>query len=164
MHRSLIVTASLVSVSLASMASAQTASAPLVPAAVAPTPADSLPSATIRFVFETGAATGRLMVALYDSAATYDGGAPVRAARIDVTSDRPETVFADLPAGTYAMKAFHDLDGNGQMNTNPFGMPSEPFAFSNNARGNMGPASWERSRFELPAAVSAPLVQTITIR
>ena len=29
------------------------------------------------------------------------------------------------------------------------GIPSEPFAFSNNARGSFGPASWEDSAFEV---------------
>lgn len=116
--------------------------------------------ATIRFTFETGAATGKVMVALYDSAETYDGGAPVKAVQVDVAAGQHEAVFADLPAGDYAMKAFHDVDGNGRMNTNPFGMPTEPFAFSNNARGNMGPASWERAEF----AASGQVEQTIVIR
>ncbi|MNR30585.1 hypothetical protein D3C85_1480510 [compost metagenome] len=66
----------------------------------------------------------------------------------------------DLPAGAYGMKAFHDVNGNGKMDTNPFGMPSEPFAFSNNAVGNMGPAKWDRARFE----VSGATAQTIRIR
>ena len=50
--------------------------------------------------------------------------------------------------------------GDGQMNRNPFGMPTEPYAFSNNAVGNMGPADWDRARF----AVSGPTAQTITLR
>ena len=49
---------------------------------------------------------------------------------------------------------------DGEMNLNPFGIPSEPYAFSNNAVGNMGPASWERARF----AVSGPVAQTIRLR
>ena len=58
------------------------------------------------------------------------------------------------------MRAFHDVNGDGRMNTNPFGMPTEPFAFSNNARGNMGPASWDRAEFAAAGAVA----QTIVIR
>ena len=115
---------------------------------------------TVRFAFETGAQTGKIMVALYDSAEAYSGGAPVKAVQVDVAAGQTEAVFADLPAGDYAMKAFHDVDGNGRMNTNPFGMPTEPFAFSNNARGNMGPASWDRAEFAAAGAVA----QTIVIR
>jgi uncharacterized protein (DUF2141 family) len=58
------------------------------------------------------------------------------------------------------MRSFHDVNGDGEMNFNPFGMPVEPYAFSNNAVGNMGPASWERARFNVNGAV----VQTITLR
>ena len=58
------------------------------------------------------------------------------------------------------MKAFHDVNGDGQMNTNPFGIPIEPYAFSNNAVGNMGPARWSAARFP----VSGETAQTITIR
>ena len=57
------------------------------------------------------------------------------------------------------MKAFHDVDDDGAMATNPFGMPIEPYAFSNNAVGNMGPAGWDRAHF----SVSGDTVQTINL-
>ncbi len=52
------------------------------------------------------------------------------------------------------------MNGNGKMDTNPFGMPVEPYAFSNNAVGNMGPAKWDRARFE----VSGQTLQTLNLR
>ncbi|MBD3833930.1 DUF2141 domain-containing protein [Brevundimonas bullata] len=112
----------------------------------------------LTLTFETGE-TGAVMVALYDAEAAYEGGAPARVARVDVAAGQHEAVF-DLPAGAYGMKAFHDVNGNGKMDVNPFGMPTEPFAFSNNAVGNMGPAKWDRARFE----VSGATAQTIRIR
>ncbi|HEY0925035.1 DUF2141 domain-containing protein [Brevundimonas sp.] len=115
--------------------------------------------ATVTLTFETGARTGKVMVALYDSEAAYQSGRPVAAREVDA-SGSVVAVFDHLPAGDYAMRAFHDVNGDGQMNTNPFGMPVEPYAFSNNAVGNMGPASWERARF----SVSGDTVQTISIR
>lgn len=113
----------------------------------------------LTLTFETGAETGAVMVALYDAEAAYEGGAPARVARVDVAAGQHEAVF-DLPAGAYGMKAFHDVNGNGKMDVNPFGMPTEPFAFSNNAVGNMGPAKWDRASFE----VSGATAQTIRIR
>lgn len=113
--------------------------------------------------FETGARTGRVMIALYDSAPSFDGsGAGDRAvARTAISaSGRVVATFDNLPAGDYAVKAFHDVNGDGEMNTNPFGMPTEPYAFSNNAVGNMGPARWDRAHF----AVSGETAQTISIR
>lgn len=116
-------------------------------------------AASLRLTFETGAQTGALMVALYDQA-TYAGGAPIRSARIDVAAGDASVTFDGLADADYAVKAFHDVNGNGRMDTNPFGLPIEPFAFSNNAVGNMGPADWDRAR--LP--VSGQTAQTILIR
>jgi len=113
----------------------------------------------VTFQFETGQRTGVIMLAIYDSAQTYGGGRPVVAEALPVTAGVSE-ITLDLPVGDYGMKAFHDVDGDGRMNTNPFGMPTEPYAFSNNAVGNMGPASWDRARF----SVSGATTQTITIR
>jgi len=126
----------------------------------APALAQSADSKVV-LTFETGARTGSVMVALYDSAAAFDGGSgrPVAAAAVSA-SGRVVATFENLPAGDYAVKAFHDLNGDGEMNTNPFGMPVEPYAFSNNAVGNMGPARWSAAHF----AVSGETAQTISIR
>ena len=112
--------------------------------------------------FETGARTGMVMVALYDSASAFDGGSarPVAATAVSASGSRVVATFENLPAGDYAVKAFHDVNGDGQMNTNPFGIPTEPYAFSNNAVGNMGPARWSAAHF----AVSGETAQTISIR
>ena len=115
---------------------------------------------TITLDFDTAAPTGQVMVALYNSEAAYSGGAPVAHAMVNVAAGQHAAVFADLPAGDYAAKTFHDVDGDGKMNTNPFGMPTEPFAFSNNAHGNMGPAQWDAAHFNASGAVE----QTITLR
>ena len=122
-------------------------------------PAFASDPASVTLTFDTGAQTGVVMVALYD-ASTYAGGQPIRAAHVDVAAGQYSVTFDGLPEGDYGVKAFHDLNGNGRMDTNPFGMPVEPYAFSNNAVGNMGPASWDRARF----AVSGPTVQTIRLR
>ena len=122
-------------------------------------PAFASDPASLSLTFETASDSGKVMVALYD-AATYNGGQPVRAAQVDVAAGQHSVSFEGLPAGEYGVKAFHDVNGDGRMNTNPFGMPTEPFAFSNNAVGNMGPAKWDRARFE----VSGATAQTIRIR
>jgi len=115
--------------------------------------------ATITLTFETGATTGKVMVALFNSEGSYQSSQPVAAQQIDA-SGSVVAVFDHLPPGDYAVKAFHDVNGDGQMNTNPFGIPVEPYAFSNNAVGNMGPASWARAHF----TVSGDTAQTISIR
>lgn len=105
--------------------------------------------------------SGQIMLALFDSEAAYEkGAAPVRAIAIPVTGDTATATIPDVLPGRYGFKILHDVNGDGKMNTNPFGMPIEPFAFSNNAVGNMGPAKWEAAAFE----IAGPTVQTITFR
>lgn len=115
---------------------------------------------SVTLTFETGADTGTVMVALFDSPEAYASGRHAAQRMLDVAAGEKAVTFDGLPAGDYAAKAFHDVDGNGAMNTNPFGIPTEPYAFSNNAVGNMGPASWERAHF----TVSGPTAQTIRLR
>jgi uncharacterized protein (DUF2141 family) len=52
-------------------------------------------------------------------------------------------VFKGLAPGQYAATAFHDLDSNGKLNANLMGLPTEPYGFSNNARGNFGPPAFK---------------------
>lgn len=126
----------------------------------APALAQSAPAGSkVTLTFETGARTGSVMVALFDSEEGYLAKRSVGSAAIPA-SGPVVAVFDHLPAGDYAVASFHDVNGDGQMNTNPFGMPTEPYAFSNNAVGNMGPASWARAKF----TVSGDVAQTISIR
>lgn len=98
---------------------------------------------------------GVVMVALFDSAAAYDGdGGPVRAGRIEI--EGPSTAFRieGLPTGSYAIRAYQDLNSDGKLNTNPFGLPTEPFAFSNAARARYGPPSFSVASFSISAGVT----------
>lgn len=135
-------------------------SALILSAAVAALAAAPAFAADLTVVFPDAAAEGRIMVAVFDSAEAYQAGRPVKAAQLDAAAGETRVTFDDLPDGDYAVRAFHDLNADGRMNTNPFGMPTEPFAFSNNAVGNMGPASWDRARFQAAGSVE----QTITLK
>jgi uncharacterized protein (DUF2141 family) len=132
----------------------------------APALAQSADDNKLVLTFETGARTGLVMIALYDSARAFNGegtdaDANRAVARTAISAQgRVVATFENLPAGDYAVKAFHDVNGDGEMNTNPFGMPVEPYAFSNNAVGNMGPARWSAAHFP----VSGETTQTISIR
>jgi uncharacterized protein (DUF2141 family) len=108
-------------------------------------------------------AKGQVKVGLEKTAAEFDQG-PLHEARyrgetIVSKEGKVELHFQDVPYGSYAIKSFHDEDGNGQLNTNFMGIPVEDYGFSNNARGTMGPAKFQDARFELDAPQ-----KTITIR
>ncbi|WP_407290677.1 DUF2141 domain-containing protein [Stutzerimonas zhaodongensis] len=58
-------------------------------------------------------------------------------------------VFEGVPAGHYAVMAYHDENDNGKLDLR-FGMfPTEGYGLSNNPKV-MGPPAFEESRFEIP--------------
>jgi uncharacterized protein (DUF2141 family) len=118
-------------------------------------------SLTVRFQgIETP--SGQIMLAMFDNAAAHDaGGAPVRVAAVPATSATAVLQFEGLAPGDYGIKVFHDLDGDGTIDSNPFGVPLEPFAFSNDAQAEAGPAMWAVTRF--PVSAGANTI-TITIK
>jgi uncharacterized protein (DUF2141 family) len=81
--------------------------------------------------------------ALFDSAKAFDGeGVPVIAARSRVTGSTLSATVHDLAPGRYAVRLFHDSNGNGELDRNMLGIPREGYGFSNGA-GERGPASFE---------------------
>tara|TARA_B110000285_G_scaffold128852_1_gene145086 strand:- start:563 stop:991 length:429 start_codon:yes stop_codon:yes gene_type:complete len=57
----------------------------------------------------------------------------------------------ELPDGIYAIGLYVDSNKNEKLDTNFFGIPTEQFGFSNNAKGRFGPPSFESASFELDA-------------
>lgn len=96
-------------------------------------------------------AAGQVMVALYNNEGSFMK-TPLAASSAAAVQGSTTIVFKDLPAGDYAFSVLHDANGNGKMDRNLVGIPSEDYAFSNNAVGKMGPASYADARFTLPAA------------
>ena len=137
------------------------AALPMTMAAGVAAPARAAETAAAALTFEVGEPKGAVMVALYASPETWEGGAPVKAERLPVAGGSVRVKFTGLKPGRYAVKAFHDVDGDGAMNRNAFGMPTEPFGFSNNAPARFGPAVWSAAAFEVGPAGAA---QTIVLR
>lgn len=104
--------------------------------------------------------SGEIRGQLFASEADYGGkgGKPVAAFTIPVTGASVSTTVAGLAPGQYAVKAFHDVDGDGKMGANPFGIPTEPFAFSNDAKGAFGPAAWADAAFDVAPGEAAAAI------
>lgn len=45
--------------------------------------------------------------------------------------------------GNYAVAIYHDSNANGKLDKNMFGIPTEYYGFSNDARGKFGPPSFK---------------------
>lgn len=70
-----------------------------------------------------------------------------KSSSVKVEKSNFEVTFKDVPFGTYAVSAYHDINGNQQMDFNENGMPQEDYAMSGTPNP-MGPPNWEQVKFE----------------
>lgn len=99
-------------------------------------------------------AAGQVKVVLYDRPDAFRKEAQSRAIQtVPAVPGMVEVVFRDLPAGTYAIMAYHDEDASGDLNRFLGMIPTEGYALSNDPEVT-GPPSFEASAFALPAAGS----------
>jgi len=98
---------------------------------------------------------GQVLVGVFDQAETFPR-AMLRGERAPAStrdaSGRVKLVFTGLAPGRYALSAFHDLDDNGKLNANVMGLPTEPYGFSRDARGNFGPPAFADAAVDMPEA------------
>lgn len=97
-------------------------------------------------------AAGFVSIAVFDSASAFPRTPQaVATARVRVAQTGVTVTFHGLPVGTYAVSAFHDENGNGKLDTDTVGVPTESYGFSNDARGTLGPPEFAKASFELDA-------------
>lgn len=76
--------------------------------------------------------------------------APVGGERAPAAPDAV-LVFRNLQPGRYALSLFHDENGNGKLDTNIAGVPTERYGFSRDARGRMAAPSFDDAAIDLQA-------------
>ena len=95
--------------------------------------------------------TGKLYVYLFDVADDY----PMETEKarmtkiVKVKKNSGTAVFEGVDYGTYAIAVHHDINDNDEVDTNFLGIPNEDFGASNNAKGFMGPPSFEDASFNV---------------
>ena len=67
-------------------------------------------------------------------------------------------VLRDLPPGRYAVAAFHDENGNGDLDTNLVGIPSEGMGFANDPPSDFGPPNFDSAALTLGDAPAAAVM------
>ena len=93
---------------------------------------------------------GSVLVALYDDARSFRASSLLKE-RMRAQAGRMEFVFRDLRPGEYAVLAFHDLNDNGELDTNALGLPKEPWGATRNGKRIFGPPEWEHSHIQVPS-------------
>ena len=91
---------------------------------------------------------GTLKIALYDSQTNFLSTTKT-IKTVNIIDKQATITFKNIPNGVYAISCYHDVNGNNRLDRNGYGAPTEPYAFSNDARGTMGPPTWDDSKFEV---------------
>ena len=86
---------------------------------------------------------GQLVLALFSNQEEFLK-TPIKSRYISVKNKGIMKVeWHEIPNVPLALSIFHDLNGNGKLDTNLLGIPTEPFGFGNNAKIALGPPSWK---------------------
>ncbi len=91
---------------------------------------------------------GNLEIALFNQKENFLEK-PFKTLQVPVNGAENKAVFQQLPSGWYAVAVYLDENDNRKLDKNLLGIPKEEYGFSNNAKGSMGPPSFEAARFEV---------------
>ena len=108
-------------------------------------------------------AHGTVLIGLYDSPASFGKAVevsakeaflidPDRFAAVALRANaalKSAVVFSNVQPGRYAAIAFHDENGNGKLDKNFLGVPTEPYGFSNNVQAFLGPPTFDAAAMAL---------------
>jgi len=94
---------------------------------------------------------GNLLLSLTSDSTKFPAGEVEEKYRkiVEVDSHEMRVDFKNLPDGEYAMSIIQDLNDNQELDTKKFGIPAEPFAFSNAAMRKFGPPFFSQAKFRL---------------
>lgn len=95
---------------------------------------------------------GTVALALYESRDAFRASeGALRKARLEIVDGACTWVVEELLPGDYGLSVYHDVNDNGELDKGAFGIPREPYGFSNDARGRTGPPGWDKVRFSVIA-------------
>ncbi len=95
---------------------------------------------------------GDIRLALFDQSDAFPKQIKaVRKSKGKVRDATARVQIEDVLPGQYAIAFFQDVNGDGTLNRSKLGIPSEPYGFSNNARGLFGPPSFKAASFDFSA-------------
>ena len=91
---------------------------------------------------------GAVYVTLYRPGKDFPGGNSIDDKKINAGSKSVQTLFSVEP-GDYAIAVYHDQNGNGKMDKRVFGIPKEPYGFSNNFKPLMSAPRFSDCQFSV---------------
>jgi len=90
---------------------------------------------------------GDVKIGLFNSADSYAGKKEkYKGAILKIENKQAIWIIENITFGEYAIKAFHDEDGDDKVGTNFIGIPTERYGFSNNINGLFGPPGFDKAK------------------
>lgn len=94
---------------------------------------------------------GTIYLVVYNAKENFMTQNYFKSSSVKVEESSFEVTFEDVPFGTYAVSAYHDINANQRMDFNENMMPQEDYAMSGTPT-QMGPPSWEQVKFEFKSS------------
>ncbi|TAE26686.1 MAG: DUF2141 domain-containing protein [Cytophagales bacterium] len=98
--------------------------------------------------------TGSVRIALMKDCGKFPDCKPVQTAIMDASNGSFQKSFT-LEPGDYAVAVFHDINANDKLDTKLFGIPKEPYGFSNNFRPRLSAPKFSDCRISVGAGTKA---------
>lgn len=93
---------------------------------------------------------GKASVAIYRVSDDFPGAKSQYKGKVVLIENKKAIViFENLPKAKYAAAVYHDKNKNGILDKNMFGVPTEKYGFSNNARETFSAPSFESAAVNL---------------
>jgi uncharacterized protein (DUF2141 family) len=94
-------------------------------------------------------AVGEVRLALCPDSTSFEDEVGCRFEKVKAVGEVVKLDLSGVMPGDYAIRAVHDVNVDGDINVNKLGIPTEPFGFSNDAMGTMGPPSFDQAGFRV---------------
>ena len=93
---------------------------------------------------------GKIVIGLYNKAKGFpDIGKQHKGIITKITAKSATYIFSNIPNGVYAIALFQDVNNNGDLDYNFFGIPKEPYAFSCIDGTCFKTPSFDKAKFKL---------------
>lgn len=107
----------------------------------------------LRFTVDVQSNRGQVLCAAYDAESKWLSTDVVDGTIARIVNGKAVCVFRGLKPGRYAISAYHDEDGDEELDTNFLGIPSEDYCASRNARASFGPPAFADAAFRYAGGV-----------
>lgn len=101
---------------------------------------------------------GNVEIAIYNKSEGFLTEQPFAVRSVKCAEFSNNKISLKLPSGRFAVAAYHDSNGNAQLDRNFVKYPTEPFGFSNNPTIIAGPPSFDSAAFNLSSDMEIRII------